>query len=169
MNKITTKQKELLKKWFLNSEPTKFQFVQDLTINQWDKLINIDNSQTLLYEVQDFLNELNGNCLQNKKVKKMIKYLILCKLYEPENNINKMVFYMKSYENAKKAKELFDTILGDWYSQWTVDIGNDDETERVKGVIEELIELGVSFEQEQMGYFIPPIYKIDILEYNVIN
>lgn len=89
----------------------------------------------------------------------MDKYVVICEIAEPEMDVDHLVFYVKTLEDAKKSKKLLEGIDSNLYYGW---VSKDDE--KIGEVVEGLLDLGVWFKQEQMSYFIPAIIKADILE-----
>jgi len=71
MRDLTKKQKELLKKWFKEAEPTKegkiifgkinplFK-VEDLSNDKWEKLVEINDTEVLYQNVNGFLWDLRN-------------------------------------------------------------------------------------------------------------
>lgn len=95
-----------------------------------------------------------------------MKYVLICEISEPEWDFDNLAFYMKTLENAKKAKELLEGI--DYESYW----GRIDElfdTEDIENTISELIDLGVSFTRVEDSYFVPHVLKVSILENKPIS
>lgn len=69
MRELTIKQKNLLKKWFKDSEPTEkeklifnktneLREVENLTEEQWDILVEINDTEILYQNVNSFLWDL---------------------------------------------------------------------------------------------------------------
>ena len=71
MRDLTVKQKNLLKKWFKEAEPSEknkmlfnqdntLRSVNDLSEEQWDKLKEINNTEILFQNVNNFLWDLRN-------------------------------------------------------------------------------------------------------------
>ena len=72
MRDLTIKQKNLIKKWYKEKEPTKEEKMlfyktnpirssEDLTINQWDILTEINDTEVLYQNINNFIDELRNN------------------------------------------------------------------------------------------------------------